>query len=210
MNIKKLVKKILEYSKSLFFNGLLIILPVTLTVWLFTFSIGKIAEWLKPLRELLPVCLLKVPHAELALALSFVFIIGAIFKIFVLDPVIHAIERSIVLRIPLVSPIYTGIKQLVSALTAQEKKISFNTVVLIEFPRTGVYSIGFLTGHVPAELAPHAHEEFHTIFIPTTPNPTSGYLIIASHSQYRVVDLTRQEAMALIISGGIVQPNRFK
>lgn len=124
-----------------------------------------------------------------------------------LNPLIHALER-LVFKTPLVSPIYSGIKQLVHAFSTQDH-ISFKRVVYIEFPRQGVYSIGFLTSEVPVALSPSATVRFFNVFIPTTPNPTSGFLVMFPENTLITSDLTRQEAMSLIISGGIIQPDRF-
>ncbi len=82
-------------------------------------------------------------------------------------------------------------------------------VVLVEFPRQQIYSLGFLTSELQPEIAPNKKQKFFNIFIPTAPNPTSGYFVIAPEEDLIIVDLTRQEAMAMIISGGIIQPERF-
>ena len=116
--------------------------------------------------------------------------------------------EEILFKVPLVRPIYSGIKQLIHAFSIQDK-ITFKKVVLVEFPRTGIYSLGFLTSELPVSIAPTTETKFYNVFIPTTPNPTSGYFIILSEKDFKEVDLTRQEAMAMIISGGIIQPERL-
>ena len=99
-------------------------------------------------------------------------------------------------------------KKLVQAFSVQDK-ISFKQVVLVEFPRLGIYSLGLLTSELRQDLAPDKDKKFFNIFIPTTPNPTSGYFVILPQDQVTIIDITRQEAMAMIISGGIIQPERF-
>lgn len=196
-----------DYLKNTFLQGLLTILPVTLTLALFAFFFRLLKGWLAPIYFLEPEYLQRIPHSEIILVIVFILIIGAIFKTFFIRSFLHLVE-NIFFRIPLMNPVYSGIKQLVQAFTVPEK-LTFKQVVLVEFPRQGVFSIGFLTAQVPEEIAPAQHKKFYNVYIPTTPNPTTGYLIMVSEGDYQVVDMTRQEAMSLIISGGIIQPDRF-
>ena len=105
-------------------------------------------------------------------------------------------------------PIYGGIKQLVQAFNPHDN-VSFKHVVLVEFPRKGIYSMGFMTSEMPAELTPDQATTYYNIFVPTTPNPTSGFFLVAAKENVHIVNISRQEAMALIISGGTIQPERF-
>jgi uncharacterized membrane protein len=154
-----------------------------------------------------PYYLQRIPQSEIILVILFIFIVGIVFKSFFLQSFLNFLE-ALFSRIPLVNQVYYGIKQLVQAFTRQDK-LSFQRVVIIEFPREKMYSIGFLTSEVPPELAPAKEKKYYKIFIPTTPNPTTGFLIAATEDDFKPVDLSKQEAMSLIISGGIVQPERF-
>lgn len=196
-----------DYLKSIFINGVLIILPISLTLGVFTFFFKLLKNWLAPLRSIEPTFFHKIPQSEILLILLTIFVVGFVFKLFFLTMVLHWIE-SIILKIPLMNPIYTGFKQLVQAFAVPDK-LSFKKVVTVEFPRAGIYSIGFLTSEVPQEIAPKSTSKFYKIFIPTTPNPTTGFLIMAPEEDITVTDLSRQEAMSLIISGGIIQPERY-
>ena len=193
---------------SIFINGLCALLPITLTLGLFTLSFRLIESWIKPIHNLTPAFLIHVPYAEIILILAFIFLVGLILKLFVLQHLIHSCEQ-ILCKIPLIRPIYSGIKQLVHAFGAQDS-LTFKKVVLVEFPRKGTYSLGFLTSELPLDLRPNPKKRFYNIFIPTTPNPTSGYFIIIEEEGIQEVNLTQHEAMALIISGGIIQPDRFE
>lgn len=205
--IKKLFFKIFNYIWLLFLNGLLTILPIAFTIVVFSISFRLITSWLEPIKGIQPAFLQKIPHAEIILVVVAIFLIGTILKVFILKRIIHAIE-DIIAKIPIIRPIYMGIKQLVKAFSLQDK-ITFKQVVIIEFPRKGIFCIGFLTSELPSELAPNVEEKFLNVYVPTTPNPTSGYFVILPEKDVRVVDITRQEAMAMIISGGIIQPERF-
>lgn len=193
--------------KSFFLNGLLVILPIAFTVALFNFFFRLLKNWLQPLYQLEPVYLQQIPHSEVILVILLILAVGAIFKIFLLKYFLELLE-SLVFKVPLLNPVYSGIKQLVQAFTVPDK-LTFKKVVLLEFPRTGLYSIGFLTSEVPAEIAPARNQRYFKVFIPTTPNPTTGFLVAVPEDEIVTVDLSRQEAMSLIISGGIIQPERF-
>jgi uncharacterized membrane protein len=205
--MQKYIKYLFSFIWSLFLSGLLTIAPIALTILVFTISFRLIISWLEPISHLQPTFLHWIPHSEVLLALLFIFMIGIFVQLVILNPLIHAAER-LVFKLPLISPIYSGIKQLIHAFSTQDQ-ISFKRVVYVEFPRPGIYSIGFLTSEVPLSLVPVHNTRFFNVFIPTTPNPTSGFLVMFAENSLITSDLTRQEAMSLIISGGIIQPDRF-
>jgi len=208
-NPTNIIRKLLNWLWSVFFNGLLTILPITLTIALFTFSFRLITKWLEPLHSFVEqTFLIDIPYAEVIFIILAIFIIGTIMKNIILQTLIKTFE-TLLFKIPLVWPVYSGIKQLVHAFSIQDK-ITFKKVVLVEFPRKGIYSLGFMTSELPPEIAPDKHEKYYNVFIPTTPNPTSGFFVVLSEQDIIAIDLTRQEAMAMIISGGIIQPERFK
>lgn len=200
-------KSVLSFIWSLFLSGLLTIAPIALTIVVFTMSFRLIISWLAPIAHLQPAFLSWIPHSEIILALMFILVVGIVVQLVILNPLIHSVER-LVFKTPLVSPIYSGLKQLIHAFSTQDH-ISFKRVVYVEFPRQGAYSIGFLTSEVPVALSPLETVRFFNVFIPTTPNPTSGFLVMFPEGSLITSDLTRQEAMSLIISGGIIQPDRF-
>lgn len=192
---------------SLFLNGLMTILPLALTVVIFNVSFKLIKGWLEPLQKLDLPLLSWIPHYEIIVVIGSILILGAILKSLLLRTIVHSLE-SLIVRLPLVRPVYTGIKQLVLAFSSQEK-ITFKQVVMLEFPIEHLYSIGFLTSEIPSSLAPNTDKKYFSVFVPTTPNPTTGYFVVVPEDKIRVTQLTRQEAMALVISGGIVLPERF-
>jgi uncharacterized membrane protein len=198
--------KISQFLGTIFIKGLITILPVALTIAIVNFSFKMLKGWLHPLYQMEPAFLKQIPFSEFLLAFVAILIIGTIVNLFVLQALITLAE-SIVFKIPLVRPIYSGIKQLVQAFNPHD--VSFKKVVIIEFPRPGIYSIGFLTGEIVSELAPDSTTKYFSVFVPTTPNPTTGFYFMVAEEKVRVVNISRQEAMALIISGGIIQPERF-
>lgn len=207
--IRRFFSFIFEQIWSLFINGLLTLLPITMTIALFSFTFRLIKTGLAPLQQFqskIPY-LKEIPHAEIIIAFAIIFIAGLIFKSFIMRSMLNLFE-TFVEKVPLVRPVYSGLKQLVSAFSPNDK-LSFKQVVLVEFPRPGVYSIGFQTTELAKELSPDPDHVFYNVFIPTTPNPTTGYLAVVKKSDFKPLNLTTQEAMALIISAGIVQPPRY-
>lgn len=201
------MQRILSFLWKLFLSGLLTLAPIALTIVIFATAIRLIVTWVEPISHLKPAFLNWIPHAEILLTLLFIFVFGIIVQLVILNPLIQALEQ-LVFKLPLVSPVYSGIKQLIHAFSTQDQ-ISFKRVVYVEFPKMGLYSIGFLTSEVPTTLSPSDTTRFFNVFIPTTPNPTSGFLIMVPESMLITSELTRQEAMSLVISGGIIQPDRF-
>ncbi len=205
--INSLLQTISSFIWHIFLAGLITLLPLALTVALFNLVFKGLVRWLQPLKYFEPAFLKAIPYAELIIAFSIIIAFGMLIKIFLLDRIIHFVE-SFIFRIPLVRPVYSGIKQLVSAFNPQDT-VSFKEVVLVEFPRTGIYSLGFVTSELSPEFSPDTDKEFLNIFIPTTPNPTTGFFIMAQKKDVHVIHISRQEAMAMIISGGIIQPDRL-
>ena len=207
--IRRFFSFITGHLWSLFINGLLTLLPITITIGFFSFSFKVIKSSLAPLQEFqnkIPY-LNNIPHAEIIMALAIIFIAGIVLKSFIMRSVLNLFEK-IVDKVPLVRPVYTGIKQLVIAFSPSDT-VTFKQVVLVEFPRKGLYSIGFQTSQLPKELSPDPDHIFYNVFIPTSPNPTTGYFTIVKKEDFKPLNLTTQEAMTLIISAGIVQPKRY-
>lgn len=202
-------EKLGDRLAHLFLTGLVTILPITLTIALFNSSLKMVIAWLQPLRQFInPHILVIVPYAEVLLAIMIIIIIGTLYNMFLLDHIIHLLELF-VQKIPLVRPVYTGIKQLIHAFGTQDK-VNFKKVVILEFPRSGIFSLGFLTSEINSLVAPTQDKRYFSVFIPTTPNPTSGFCVIAPEDELQFTQWTQQEAMTMIISGGIVQPNISK
>ncbi|MEX2438139.1 MAG: DUF502 domain-containing protein, partial [Candidatus Babeliales bacterium] len=123
---------------SLFLQGLFTLLPIALTFSLFNITIKILRRWLEPIQKWVPGYFEGVPYAEFFLVLIAIFLIGLILRFFVMHPLVHFLENAIVARIPIVRPIYFGLKQLIGAFTVQDQ-MTFKHVALVEFPNQGVY-----------------------------------------------------------------------
>ncbi|WP_088035765.1 DUF502 domain-containing protein [Evansella clarkii] len=107
-------------------------------------------------------------------------------------------------KIPVVNYIYSSVDQLINAFT--QEKTSFQKVVMIEYPRKGVYTLGFLTGETKGEVKRIADKNCLNVFLPTTPNPTSGWLVVVPAEDVKVLQMSVEQGLKFIISGGVVVP----
>lgn len=208
MKKKSLFYKVYDYLWSLFLNGLLLLLPIAITLSIFSLTFKLIKKWLAPLRQL-PIPFVQIiPHGEIFLVLGVILGAGLLVRSFLLKSLMSMVE-NVLSSIPVIEPVFTGVKQLVHAFSPQDHD-TFKKVVFVEFPRKGMYSIGFLTSELYQDVFPNTQEPLFNIFVPTTPNPTTGFFVTVPANDFIITELTNQEAMALIISGGIIQPERFK
>lgn len=206
MQHKSKLADISHFLWHLFLGGLFAILPLALTIYIINSAFCLAVNLLSPLAPFIPEFLRIIPYVEFLFVILAIIMLGILMRIIVLRALIHEIE-DLIYKIPLIRPVYSGIKQLVAAFD-QQNKMSFKKVVLLEFPRKGLYSIGFLTSEEPV-ITPDDNRKYYNLFIPTTPNPTTGYFIILPEEDIKIINITRQDAMALIISGGIIQPEKM-
>ena len=207
--IRKHAKRVLNGLWNVFIDGFFTLLPLCLTIGIFSFSFSLLKNLLSPLQGLGFPYLHLIPHHEFLVVLTLILVAGVFLKSFVLRSMLDFFE-SVLSKIPLVYPIYNSLKQLVNAFTPSDNP-TFKKIVLVEFPRKGISSIGFLTGEFSSQLLPDSKDTiYYSIFIPMTPNPTNGFFIIVAENDFTELNLTTQEAMALVMSGGIIQPERLK
>src|SRR5579863_1097172 len=135
---KNIITSFFHKIWTLFLSGLFALLPMTLTIAIFTLTFRLVSSWLEPLKQLNLPFLGTTPYSEFILAILIIFIAGMLYNMFILRPIVHAIE-NLLFRVPLIKPVYSGIKQLVEAFSMQDKG-SFNRIVMVEFPRSGIFS----------------------------------------------------------------------
>jgi uncharacterized membrane protein len=205
--------------RASFLTGLIVVLPVGLTIYLIWTVIGWIDGWVLPLvpQAYQPDTLIKDyfgPDAQFTprgvgviVFLVFTVAIGWIAKGLIGRSVIRWAE-GLVDRMPVVRSIYNGLKQIAETVFAQTES-NFEKPCLVEFPRKGVHAIGFIATRAKGEIAHSlaAVGDVLTVFVPTTPNPTSGFLIYVPATDVIPLDMTIEDAAKLIISAGLVYPN---
>ncbi len=194
--------------RNAFFTGLLLLAPLVVTVWAITYIIGLVGGSVRPLYDsFLPDPLLRVPFLWDVLATGLVFalisLLGYVSRYF-LGKYLLGVGERVLQTIPGVNTVYSSVKQIVQTFSS-EKRSLFSKVVLVEFPRPRIHSIGFLTNKTQGEPQARASEqEIWTVFIPTTPNPTSGFLVMLPKTDIVELDMSVGDGMKMVISGGAV------
>ena len=200
--------------RNVFLTGLLVTLPIALTVFILNFLFKSLdalspvfTHWLIVLGAPLPSGY-RVPFLGVIMTFAIVFCVGAL-TTNIFGKKLLQFWEGVVEKIPFVRRIYKGTKQVVSSFATMDTK-SFTKVVLVEFPRKGVHAIAFVTGETRGELQRLTSDNHINIFIPTTPNPTSGFIIFTDPSELIELDMTIEEGIKYVISGGIVTPEQAR
>lgn len=202
------------YLKRTFLAGILTALPIIITYFFLSFILKRISGFLIPyldlLSEMLNVSLSETEKFVLSLTflIIIIFLIGVFAKIYVGKKTIHLFEK-ILSKIPIIRSIYSAIRQIIDAFQMSSNN-SFKKVVLIEYPKSGVYSLGFVTKDTSNYLNTQIKEKCSNVFIPTTPNPTSGFLLIVPNKDIIELDLTIEEGIKFVMSVGLLSPEKIK
>lgn len=206
--------------RASFLTGLVVIAPVGLTIWLIWSVVGWIDGFVLPLVPsayhpdrmiqdffgLDPAVQINVRGLGVVIFLVFTVIVGWMAKGFIGRSFIRWAE-GLVERTPVVRTIYSGIKQISETIFAQSER-SFETACLIEYPRKGIWALGFISTTAKGEVARKTDpsDEMVSIFVPTTPNPTSGFLLFFPRRDVTELDMSVEDAAKLVISAGLVYP----
>jgi uncharacterized membrane protein len=194
-----------------FLTGLVVLAPVVLTGWLIWTVTGWIDGWVLPLipERWQPDTLVGMDLRGVGLVIFLVFtvIIGWVAKGLIGRSLIRWAE-SIVDRMPVIRTVYNGVKQIAETIFAQTDT-KFDKACLVEYPRPGIWAIGFVSTRAKGELAAALADkgEILSVFLPTTPNPTSGFLLYLPARDVMLLDMKVEDAAKLIISAGLVYPN---
>lgn len=195
--------------RNAFFSGLVLLAPALVTVWAFT----KIVEFVGGSFRPLFIHFMPEPLQRLGLLWDVVTTIFVLLLItglgylsrYFLGKFFGTLVERFILSIPGVSNVYTTVKQIIATFSSHNRNL-FSKVVLVEFPRRGAWVIGFLTSKTQGEAQIKTTQQTWTVFVPTTPNPTSGFLIMVPHSDLVELDMSVGDGMKMIISGGGVVP----
>jgi len=194
--------------KRYFITGLLIWVPIGLTAWVLKFLISTMDQSLLLLPDKFqPEVLLgmKVYGVGTILTLLVVFITG-IMTANIIGQKLLVFWEGVLWRIPVVKSIYWSIKQ-VSDTIFSDKGEAFRKALLVQYPRQGAWTIAFLTGQPGGDVANHLKRDYISVYVPTTPNPTSGFFLMMSKDDVIELDMSVDEALKYIISMGVVSPN---
>lgn len=202
---------IISRLRASFLTGLIVIAPIGLTIWLLWTLMGWVDGFVLPL---VPARFNPEQYVGINLRgvgviffLLFTIVIGWIAKGLIGRSLLRWAE-SLVDRTPVVRSIYSGIKQIAETVFAQSER-SFEKACLIEYPRKGIWAIGFISTDAKGEISRRipVDENLVSIFLPTTPNPTSGFLLFVPRSDVIELNMTIEESAKLVISAGLVYPD---
>ena len=190
--------------RNYFITGIVVLVPIGITLYLTKFLI-TVSSKLIP-RDLNPNNYLPfaIPGLEILLSIIFITIIGSLSLSFIGKRILKFVN-DLFKRIPILRTIYSAIGQMTESLAP--KKGNKKSVVLVEYPRKGSWAVGFATKDNKGEISKKTNSELVNVFVPTTPNPTSGFLLMFQKSEIIYLDMSFEEASKFIVSAGTSDPN---
>ena len=204
----KNTRSIFAKFRGYFLTGVVVTAPIGLTVY---FAIIFVEFFDNKLRAIIPVeyhydkiLPFQIPGIGLIVVFLLLTFIGFLTAGFVGRYIIKLGER-IIERLPIIRSVYGALKQIFESVLASSSE-SFREVVLLEYPRRGIWAIGFITGVTREEVQNITDNEMVNIFLPTTPNPTSGFLLFVPKDELIQLNMSVEEGMKMVISGGIITP----
>jgi len=207
-------RRIIARLRGYFLAGILVTAPVAITLASAWWFVGFVDSKVVPLipGRYNPDVYLKdiigfefgLPGLGVVVLLVLITLIGALTAGFIGRYVVNLGER-VLARMPVIRGVYAAIKQIFETILKQ-KSNAFRQAVLIEYPRSGIWAIGFITGSTEGEVQNLTKDEMVNIFLPTTPNPTSGFLLFVPQKELIILSMSVEEAIKMVISAGIVTP----
>ena len=196
-----------QLIKRYFVTGLLIWVPLAITAWVLSLIAGIADQSLRLLPESMhPHYLLgfDLPGTGVVLTLLIILITGLLAANFIGQRLVSWWEKLLA-RIPVVNSIYNSVKQVSDTLFSSSGN-AFRKALLVQYPRTGSWTIAFLTGTPGGDVANHLQGDYVSVYVPTTPNPTSGFFLMLPRNEVIELDMAVDEALKYIISMGVVAP----
>jgi len=211
------MRRVFSHIKSLFLRGLFTILPVIVTIFIITFTYDFMYRWLKPLRDIEPEYFQKIPGSEFILATIILLVLGFLLRLVFITPIVHWFEHLIT-KIPFIRTVYSSSKALVDFFNVPARGgYKDRQVILFQFPREGLFNIGFLLGPATNDFQKLIPEDkqvpgktYYKVFMPNSPNPTTGYFLILSEDEIIRTKMTFDEAIKTVVSCGLISPASLK
>ena len=204
MDKKKIKKPLLGRIRNYFLTGAVVLIPLAFTLYLTLFVI-KISTKILP-KEINPNHYLPfdIPGIEIIISLFIITFIGWLSLSFLGKKIIDLLN-SLLKKIPILRTIYSALGQMTESFTQNDKKKK--SVVLFEYPRKGIWAVGFATKDNKGEISKKITEDLVNVFVPTTPNPTSGFLLMIPKKDLIYLDISFEQASKFIVSAGTSDPN---
>ncbi len=214
---KKPAKKHFQFFRNMIVTGIIVAVPIALSLWVAWYLYSRLTGWgltiadsLELMSELPPIWRAHIIRILALIAvLAMLFFLGVLTKNTIGRKLI-ARAQALLLKVPLVNFIYSTCKQIGDTIMSSKKGNMFQQVVLFEYPRKGCYAIGFMTNENTPENSEAARRlgkgDLISVFMPTTPNPTSGFLMLIPRDECIMLDMSVSDAMRLIVSCGAILP----
>lgn len=202
-------RKRFQWVRSLFvllrrylLTGIVVILPSVVTVWL----LWNLFAFIDRLPQRIPgQPFAGIPGVGVVMFFGVIILVG-IFATNIIGKRLISLAERVMARIPFANRIYLAVQQISTAFLGSKRSI-FNKAVLVEYPRKGIYSIGFVTSEAEGEVQYKTDKQVVCVFVPTTPNPTSGMLVFVPREDLMYLEMTTEDGLKLVISGGVVTPS---
>jgi len=193
-------------------TGILLMIPLALTIWLLTNLFETIDSVLPKFFHMIypkfPEDKWGIQGVGFIVLLVLAYVVGVASKKYIGQKLID-LGNNIISNIPIINKIYNGIQQILDGIVTGNKKL-FEKAAIIEYPKEGCYSIGFITATTTGEIPQHLNQDLVSIFVPTTPNPTSGFLLFLPRHKVIELEMSVETAIKLIVSAGIVNSDEIK
>jgi uncharacterized membrane protein len=186
--------------RNTFGRGLVVMVPVVITFWVLNILFSAVDGIASPIFD--RIFERHIPGIGFITMIVLILIVGSLSRNLIARTVLRTFER-LISTVPLARTIYTAMKDIISALQPGKKGRSFREVVIIEYPSPGFSTIGFVTNEISIENQ-NELEEMISVYIPNPPNPTSGFLVLVPRKSAKTLQMTVEEGLKLVLSGGIV------
>lgn len=205
---KKQESQLFSYIRTCFLTGILVTAPVALSLYI----VWSILLWVdETVGHIVPIRFMdndSIPGLGIIIAFGFFVLVGWFARNFI-GILMLKTSDYILERVPVVKTIYNALKQVFEMLMGHQAQ-AFREVVMVQFPRDGNWVIGFLAGKTEGDFKNVVGDSYYNVFVPTTPNPTSGFLILVPEAEVRRVDMTVDEGLKAIVSCGLIMPKSSK
>jgi len=204
---KKPESRVFSYLRACFLTGILVTAPVALSLYI----VWSILLWVdETVGHIVPIHFMgddSIPGLGIIMAVGFFILVGWFARNFIGVLMLKTFDY-ILERLPLVKTVYNALKQVFEMLMGKQAQ-AFREVVMVQFPRDGNWVVGFLAGKTEGEFKDALGDTYYNVFVPTTPNPTSGFLMLIPEHEIKRVDMTVDEGLKAIVSCGLIMPKTF-
>jgi len=186
-----------------FLRGLITLLPLLVTIWLLYFMFTFLDSILGNLITL--IAGRHIPGLGFVVTIIIIFLVG-FFATYIIGAQLFKVGEELLYRVPIVKSIYSAVKQINEVLFMQKNANEYRRACILEYPRKGIWSVGFITSDAAAEIEAKAKEKMINVFVPNTPTPATGFLVIVPARDVILLEMKIEDAFKYSVSGGVLKP----